>query len=269
MILTAHLQRDEFLGYIGGVRLSEFIDLMPAGIFKGSPFKGAGVTLIELPNHVPASHDGWVNNELESLVQKGSLAAWSTVADTKTQPRPRICLPLGVKPNKSRLIWDARCLNSMCKHSPFQMDGVGKVAKCSWKGAQEVTLDHKSGFYYVPLAPESWEYFGLCRRGVYYVWTVLCFGWCASPYIYHSLSDAVAQNFRSQDIPALAWLDDFWMTNAALEAVALALTIFYRCGYFLAFPKYSLEPTSDLVFQGVGCDTAQRRFYVPEDNCGN
>ena len=54
-------------------------------------------------------------------------------------------------------------------------------------------------------------------------------------------------------------------TNAAREAVALALTIFYRCGYFTAFPKCSLEPTTHLVFLGVGCDTAQRRFYVPED----
>ena len=53
--------------------------------------------------------------------------------------------------------------------------------------------------------------------------------------------------------------------NAAREAVALALTIFYRCGYFMVLPKYSLEPTTDLVFLGVGYDTAQRRFYVPED----
>ena len=119
-ILTAHPQRDEFMGYIGGVRLSEFIDPMSGGIFEGSLFKGADVTAIELPNHAPASHDEWVNNEIESLVQKGSLAAWSTVANTKTQPRPRICLPLGVEPTKPRRIWDARYLDSMCKHPPFR-----------------------------------------------------------------------------------------------------------------------------------------------------
>ena len=104
---------------------------MSADIFEGSQLKqlkGADVTPIELPNHVATSHDGWVNNEIESLVQKVSPPAWLTVADTKTQPRPRICLPLGVEPHKPRLIWDARYLNSMCKHSPFQMDGVGKVA---------------------------------------------------------------------------------------------------------------------------------------------
>ena len=53
--------------------------------------------------------------------------------------------------------------------------------------------------------------------------------------------------------------------KAAREAVALALRIFYRCGYFMAFLKCSLEPTTDLGFLGVGCDTAQRRFYLPED----
>ena len=128
------------------------------------------------------------------------------------------------------------------------MDGVGKVPQCSWKGAKQVTFDHKSGFHNVLLAPESWEYFGLCWRGVYNVWTVLYFGWCASPYIYHSLSDAVAQYLRSQDIPTSAWLDDLWMTNsratrgpsptgqkkAASEAVALALTIFSRCVHGLS-----------------------------------
>ena len=54
--------------------------------------------------------------------------------------------------------------------------------------------------------------------------------------------------------------------KAAREVVVLALTIFYRCGYFMAFPECSLEPTTDRVFLGVGCDTVQRKFYVPEDN---
>ena len=143
------------------------------------------------------------------------------------------------------------------------MDGVGKVAQCSWNGVQQVTLDQKWGFHNVSLAPESWEYFWLCWRGLYYVWTVLCFGWCASAYIHHSLSGAVAQHLRSQDIATSAWLDVFlWMTNsratrglnptgqtnAAREVVALALTIFHRCGYLMAFPKCSLEPTTEQIW---------------------
>ena len=37
---SAHPQRDEYLGYIGGVRLSEFIDPVSAGTFEGSELKG-------------------------------------------------------------------------------------------------------------------------------------------------------------------------------------------------------------------------------------
>ena len=117
---------------------------MSADIFEGSQFKGADVTHIELPNHAPTSHEGWVNTEIEPLVQESSLAAWSTVADTKAQPRPHICLPLEVESNKPRPTWDAQYLNYICKHPPFQMDGVGQVAQYSWKGAQQVTSDHKS-----------------------------------------------------------------------------------------------------------------------------
>lgn len=120
------------------------------------------------------------------------------------------------------------------------------------RGAQQVTLDHKSGSHNVSLAPESWEYLGLGWRGVSYVWTVLCFGWCASPCIYHCLSDAAAQYLRSQDITISTRLEYFWMSNfratrdlkptgqkkAARKAAALALTIFYRCGYFMACLKY-------------------------------
>ena len=52
--------------------------------------------------------------------------------------------------------------------------------------------------------------------------------------------------------------------KAAREAVALALTIFYRCDYFMASSKCLPKPTPDRVFLGVGCDTAQSNFYVPE-----
>ena len=45
------------------------------------------------------------------------------------------------------------------------------------------------------------------------MWTVLCFGWCSSPFIYHSLSDAVAQHIRSRGVLIITWLDDIWLTN--------------------------------------------------------
>ena len=89
----------------------------------------------------------------------------------------------------------------------------------------------------------------------YYVWTVLCFGWCESPYIYHTLSSAVAQYLRHLDAPITTWLDDFWASNfqatktqspaqqreAAREVASLALIVFYQCGCFMSITKCVLE----------------------------
>ena len=60
------------------------------------------------------------------------------------------------------------------------------------------------------------------------------------PYIYHTLSSAVAQYLRHLDVPITTWLDDFWMSNfqatrtqspaqqreSAREVASLALTVF-------------------------------------------
>ena len=144
-------------------------------------------------------------------MQESSLAAWSTVTDTKAQSRPRICLPLWVEFNKPRLMWDARYLSSMCKHLPFQMDRVGKVAQCSWKGTQQVTLDHKSR-----LAMSRWS----PSPGSTTLRRYSASNGVPPPYIYHSLSDAVAQYLRPQDIPTSAWLDDFGCRNPGPHATS-------------------------------------------------
>ena len=150
------------------------------------------------------------------------------------------------------------------------MDGVGKVAQCSWQGAHQISMDHKSGFHNVPLHSGSWTYFGTYWKGVYYVWTVLCFGWCESPYIYHTLSHL--------DVAITTCLNDVWTSNfqatkaqspaqqrkAAREVASLALTVFYQCGCFMSITKCVLEPTTRLVFLGIICDTGARRFEVPD-----
>ena len=74
IILATRSKRDKFVGYIGGVCLSKFIDPGSAGTFEGFQLKGTGTIAIKLPNHISTSHDGWLDTKIESLVQKGSLA---------------------------------------------------------------------------------------------------------------------------------------------------------------------------------------------------
>ena len=124
------------------------------------------------------------------------------------------------------------------------MDGVGKVAQSAWKGAYQVTIDHKAGYHHVALSTESWQYFGFKWKGEFYVFTVLAYGWCSAPVIYASLSEAVTRYLGSRDIPTLTWIDDFYVVNfgstrlleaakqgeAALVATYVALEVFCSAG---------------------------------------
>ena len=161
----------------------------------------------------------------------------------------------------------------------FQMNGPGNIAQIGWEGAFQTKCDHKAGFHSVPLAKESWQYFAFQWRGVYYVFTTLCFGWKISPFTYHSLSEAVASYLRSEGLSVLTWIDDFYFkifritrpftSSERFRAVQVAgylmISVFYRAGYIISITKHELEPTTDIIFFEVQSDSIAQRFSTPED----
>lgn len=281
VVLLRHPQRDTLLRWLQGLSILEFVDPEARGTYEGRAYSSMRLTPREFPNQVSPEHEGWVDAQIAKLVEQGSLERWADVADASFDPRPCMSLPLRVDAGQAtpRLVWDGRWLNLMCRRVPFQLGGVAEVAQLSWPGAYQTIVRHESGFHQIPLNPDSWKYFGLKWRGDYYVWTVLCSGWCLSPYVYHTLSDAVAQFLRSRDVPALACIDELWVgtlpwardhppekqAEAAGVAAYIALAVLFHCGYFLSLSKCELEPSTRVAFSGVTCDTAQCRFEVPED----
>ena len=277
-VLQDHPSRDTRLGWVRGVRLAEFIDRSRKGTYQAHAYNGADFTpIVELPNHVPQEFDAWVDKEAAALMGKGCIERWSEAADISSHPKPKVTLPVGIEPIKPRFICDARYLDLMCEHSEFKMDGVGKVEQCSWQGAHQFSVDHKSGFHNVLLHPDSWRtYFGIYWKGVYYVWTVPRFGWCESPYIYHTLSSAVAQYLCHLDVPITTWLDDSWMSNfqatktqspaqqreAARKIASLASTFFTSAIISYRSPSACSSPRHG--WCSCICGTEARRFEVLE-----
>jgi len=267
------------MGWLEGVKVHDFVDVKAKGVFQGHVYNGADLTPIHLQNHVREEHRQFVDTQIASYVDTGVVAPWSEVADITIHPKPRMVMPLGVEPSKPRAFLDARYLNLMCEPKPFTMDGAGKVAQIAWQGAFQMTCDHKAGFHHVALDKASWECFGFEWGGKYFVFTTLCFGWCSSPFIYHTLSAMVARYLRTKGMPVLTWIDDFYFTNfratrtweqarqfqAAKAAAYLVMSVFYKAGYFVSIKKCELEPTTSIVFLGVRCDSALQRFIIPED----
>lgn len=88
------------------------------------------------------------------------------------------------------------------------MENAAKVAEIAWQGVYFFELIHKNGYLHVPIHENSRKFFGVFWKDSYYVLAVLPFGWKTSPYVYHSLTEAVAMYLGLLRIPMLDWIDD-------------------------------------------------------------
>ena len=76
------------------------------------------------------------------------------------------------------------------------MDNAAKLAEVSWKDAYLFKIDHKSGYFHIPVHRKSSKFFGVFWKGKYYVLTVVPFGWKPSPLVYHSVTEALNMYLR-------------------------------------------------------------------------
>ncbi|CAN0015213.1 unnamed protein product, partial [Heterosigma akashiwo] len=127
-----------------------------------------------------------------------------------------LILPLLVEESKPRLIWDGRWLNRFLSHAGLRWTQSRGWAPLHGKGAFMTSMDHKSGYHHLHLHPSSFRFFGLRFENKVYVFTTLCFGWILAPYIYQSLSDALAGYCRRlvEQIGLLTYLDDSCLTGS-------------------------------------------------------
>ena len=93
---------------VEGVSFNESTNVEAEGVFQGQAYRGADLTPVELPNHVPPVFRSFMDETIDEFVRTGVVATWDGVADTALHPKPRTVQPLGVEPNKPRATYDAR-----------------------------------------------------------------------------------------------------------------------------------------------------------------
>ena len=270
VILKDHPHKQTLLGWLPGVHIQEFMNSFTSAEFQGITIHSVLPEPAFFDNYVPAKFTAFMNQTIRE---------WETLGVIKkVQEKPVIVCPLGIEPNKPRAIWDGRYLNAYIRDIPFTMDNASKVAEVAWKGAYMFKLDHKNGYFHVPIHEHSRKYFGIYWDEEYYVLCVLPFGWKSSPYIYHSLTEAVNMYVRSLGIPMLGWIDDMLglvqqllhlasdeqQFQSCLRAMVVVSYVMFMAGYFLGISKCSLLPEQMVTYLGIECDTMRARFRVPE-----
>ena len=280
VILKDHPLRDTLVSYLrDGV---DIYDLLLED-FKGPsthlPYNIDRFPGAEFRNYIPQGFDQFVETEISSLLLKGCVVRWEDVRSPSGPARPRLRMAMSVETTKPRLIFDARPLNECCMKKPFAMDTVSRVGLVAEKGCYMTSLDDCSAFHQILLKPSSWPLFGFSYKGVDYCFCVLPFGFSLSPWVYHTLGDAKAAFLRSKGMPALAYLDDSWLSNflatfgrtareqwlAAAEATHVAMLVSFLCGQFLSLKKCELRPQTVIQYLGMMCDSTTTTFRIPQD----
>jgi len=278
-ILKDHPHKDTIVRWLQGVQIEEFLNSFTTGSFQDIELNSFYPAPQQFDNYVPEEFNQFMEENIQEWINLGVLERWNDVRSAEDPLTPHVVCPLGVEPKKPRGLWDGRYVNEFCRDIPFTMDNAARVAEVSWVNSYLFKLDHKHGYFHVPLHKDSRKYFGVFWKGVYYVLTVLPFGWKSSPIIYHSITEAVNMYIRSLCIPMLGWIDDMLgMTKqlyrdssdnqqfqSAMRAMVVVTIILFKAGYFMGVSKCCLIPEQLMTYLGIDCDTKKDSLSPKND----
>ena len=152
-----------------------------------------------------------------------------------------------------RLIIDLFHFNQHCKVPKFQYDGFKKVASVIQKDDYFTSFDLKKGFYHIPLAKDTSQYFGFYFHGHYYIWLVCPFGWACSPYYFHKTLRVVKHYLNLNDIRSTIYVDDSLVAAAASQITDhtdFAIHTFEDLGFSINYDKSCLDATKIIAYAG-------------------
>lgn len=117
-------------------------------------------------------------------------------------------MPLLVEPSQPRLCLDGRYLNWWIKNSSFRLETLNDVHKLIDSEVWMAICDEKSGYEHIAVSEKSQTYFGIEFGGFIMVYTVLAFGWKASPYVYQTVGMTIASYLRKLNVKTTQYIDD-------------------------------------------------------------
>jgi hypothetical protein len=221
-------------------------------IDRGVPLQFADSKLLPPYN----SHNNKFSKEERIFIRRelNGLIAKSVVQKVPSRPwcvSPIKCVPK--KNNKLRLITDLRFVNSFIQPPKFQLDGVNTVAEYVEANDKFISLDLKDGFFHIPVHADYWKYLGFSFENEYYVWCVLPFGLCCSPYYFHKVLRPVITFIRSQNIRCSIYVDDCLVAAPDLyicDHRDFVIDTFEDLGFTVNYNKSCLTPCTTISYIG-------------------
>ncbi|XP_063333353.1 uncharacterized protein LOC134629763 [Pelmatolapia mariae] len=167
------------------------------------------------PRRLPLAHQEAADRELCEMMKAGIIepsdSPWASavvMVPKKNSPRMRFCV-------------DYRPLNKVTKKDSYPLPRIDEsldlVDGSSWFS----TLDLRSGYWQVPLSPDSRPKTAFCTNRGLWQFKVLSFGLCNAPATFERLMDSVLAGVPRQR--CLVYLDDLLVHGSSFDAALDAL----------------------------------------------
>jgi len=198
-------------------------------------FSGPLPPIVHLPNFRSAlDHPDTVTNELQKLLQLGTIAAW-----TPDMGQPHLINPLGVvlKGSKPRLVMGPLVLNEWEVLQEFSYETLTQFQHALQPEDWLYKQDAKAGYHHIPIHPSSWKFLTVFWQGTVYYYRYLPFGLKSACFAYTKFMQVVNRVTRKAGEVLLQYIDDACgaapTRNQALHrsltraAIGAALGIYY------------------------------------------
>ena len=133
----------------------------------------------------------FMEGELPRLL---SIGAWELGSENRWVSR-LFLVPKGA--GDWRMVVDLRFLNSHCRQFSMKFETLRSLRTMAKQNDYMISMDLRDGFYAIGIHPEFRDYFTVNYRGTLYRLACLPMGWCASPYVFHTVIKTVVDYLRS------------------------------------------------------------------------
>lgn len=206
-----------------------------------------------------------VSAEIESLLIRGAV--------TKCEPLPDQFLSsffLADKSNgKKRFILNLKNFNNYVEAPHFKLEDTRTVLRLIQKDCYLTSIDLKDAYFLVPVAMEHRKYLRFCFNNTLYQFTCLPFGLSSAPHAFTKILKPVVQQFRSQGITCVNYLDDFLIFGETCldckNKTEIAVKTLKYLGFVINYEKSVLNPSKTCKFLGFILHTDTLKIELPPD----
>jgi hypothetical protein len=164
---------------------------------------------------------------VEKYTASGAAVPWLSLPEwyrvrygTADGLRPRCVSELAaVKGHeKWRVVHDLTYVNEFCEHEHFHMESIKDLLESLLPGYSLYRMDMADAYHHIGMHRGHWTYLGFRWQGVDYVFTIVPFGLCSAPRLFHTFVRPLVRHLREHGLRFVTFLDDFFFGTPSERA---------------------------------------------------